>query len=274
MSEIAELKMNESILNLEMADGVNIAVRTWFNPREESQAIIVILHGMGGHGGYYKYLAERVLSYGLLIASPDLRGHGYSEERWGDLKMRDLLADVKQLLDHFKSVYPEKPIFLLGESMGGCVVINFLRDYANDSINLQGVILFSPGIGKWSDYMSLVPYVFVILFYLIVPGLPIIRLNDDGSEDDLRLKKYSARYIYELLKYGKKALSGSIKGMNIPVIIFHGTHDHLIKPETVKRFYDNIFNNSEELVIVQGGSHCLFNDNIFEDTIVSVKFLT
>jgi len=165
------MKIEGNIFNLKMADGVHIAVRTWFNPRKESQAIIIVFHGMGGHGGYYKYLAERMVPYGLLIASVDLRGHGYSEGRRGDLKMRSLLADVKQLVDHFKSICFEKPIFLLGESMGACLVINYLREYVNDSINLQGVILFSPGLVKRSDYMSLVPFFLIILFYLIVSGL-------------------------------------------------------------------------------------------------------
>jgi len=53
--------------------------------------------------------------------------------------------------------------------------------------------------------------------------------------------------------------------MNIPLIIFHGINDRVIRAETVKMFYDNITNNSKELVMVQDGSHCLFNDTVFED---------
>ncbi|MBT6341591.1 MAG: hypothetical protein HOJ48_20100 [Desulfobacula sp.] len=49
----------------------------------------MLLHGSGWHSRYFLPLAEFISSAGLAhLYSPDLRGHGRSPERRGDVKVQ------------------------------------------------------------------------------------------------------------------------------------------------------------------------------------------
>lgn len=235
-----------------------------YNHNSNIVAIIIAFHGIGGHGGYYQYIAEKVAPYSFMVVAPDCRGHGLSEGKRGDLKIIKVLDDIKQIIDHFKSIYPNVPIFILGESMGGCLVISFINKYDIRDMNLKGILLFSPAVGMSLRSTIHIPITLRILgtiIYFIAPGLPIIKGYD--GDDDLQLRKYSVRYIYNLFKYMKKAMTSCFEWVNIPIIIFQGSDDDLIDPEAVKCFYDNIPQEDKEFVFIPGGSHCLFNDDLF-----------
>ena len=263
------LAVEELLFKLRMADGTYIAVRNWFNSEAKTRAILLVLHGMCGHGGYYKYLAEKMAQYGLMIVAPDYRGHGYSEGKRGDLEISLVLSDLYLIFTYLSSKYPTTPKFILGESMGGCIAVNFLNDYEagelNHEIKLKGLILFSPGLGtrqvQWES-ISLLGRLLFRLIYNFAPAQPVLNMDVTGS-DPLRIKKVSVRYIDELFKCMDRATFEQFEKVDIPIIIFHGSNDETINLEVVRKFHEDLRNKDKELVVVRGGSHCLFNDEIF-----------
>src|SRR5207248_2483063 len=83
--------------------------------------------GLGGHGGYYKALASHLAAEGTVVIAPDLRGHGRSEGTRGDIDRFDrYLEDVDTAVTWARTCWPNKPVILLGESMGASIAIQYI----------------------------------------------------------------------------------------------------------------------------------------------------
>ncbi len=85
------------------------------------------MQGLGGHGGYYEELAYQLASEGTIVVAPDLRGHGHSEGVRGDLDDFDsFLMDIDSAVTWVSTTWPDTPIFVLGESMGVSIAIQYI----------------------------------------------------------------------------------------------------------------------------------------------------
>jgi len=79
---------------------------------------VVFLHGLSGHGGRWRLLAERELADFRVIA-PDLRGHGDST-RLPPWRLEQHAADVIDLLDMLEL----DRVPLVGHSYGGAIALH------------------------------------------------------------------------------------------------------------------------------------------------------
>lgn len=89
-------------------------------------ALIIVLHGSGWHsGGGYTVLAENIHKQvpNAKIVTPDLRGHGFTPKRQGDVdyigQLEDDLTDLITHLNH------PGPVILAGHSSGGGLAIRY-----------------------------------------------------------------------------------------------------------------------------------------------------
>lgn len=85
----------------------------------------ILLHGSGWHSRYFLPLAGFISSEGLSqVYTPDLRGHGHSPERRGDVDYIGQLED--DLLDFIAMIPKDNPkaMLILGghSSVGGLAV--------------------------------------------------------------------------------------------------------------------------------------------------------
>ncbi|MBI2346843.1 MAG: alpha/beta fold hydrolase [Deltaproteobacteria bacterium] len=123
-------------------DGVRLYYEWWMPP--SPKAILVVVHGVGEHSGRYgpllRYFGER--GFGLAIY--DQRGHGHSSGRRGHVEhFQDLLGDLAHFVQMLRERYPAVPLFLVGHSLGGQVVLNFVVRYAK---GLRGIVCSSPSV--------------------------------------------------------------------------------------------------------------------------------
>src|SRR5919205_1169428 len=90
---------------------MRLHVYEWGDP---SAPPLVCLHGITGHGGRFRHLAEDRLASRFHVVAPDLRGHGRSEWEppW---RLRANLADV---LETVTAAGVERAAWL-GHSYGG-----------------------------------------------------------------------------------------------------------------------------------------------------------
>lgn len=107
-------------------------IKLKYTSRGEGQPIVMI-HGFGGEGSSFRVL-DKILSRNFRTIELDMRGHGKSDTSEG--VTIDLLArDLKDLLEALKL---EKPV-LVGWSMGGAVVFDYIKQFGID--NIAGLIL-------------------------------------------------------------------------------------------------------------------------------------
>lgn len=87
-----------------------------WSPPGPPTATILLLHGLGEHGGQYAPLAEKAAAEGVETWAPDHAGHGLSDgERVLIEDVDDLVADARTLLA------TARPDVLVGHSLGATV---------------------------------------------------------------------------------------------------------------------------------------------------------
>ena len=128
-------------------DGLRNACARW-DSREPSRGIVQIAHGLGEHIGRYLGLIEVLVGAGLVVYGNDHRGHGrtaLSSKQFGDFGeggFRLLVEDMVRLSEIAKEEIPEKPLILLGHSMGSFAAQLYAFDH---SYLLGGLALSGSG---------------------------------------------------------------------------------------------------------------------------------
>ncbi len=116
-----------------------------YRPVSEPVFSLLIVHGMAEHRARYAEFAIWLAQRGGLVLAYDHAGHGqsavnfeslgYFAERNGD---QIVLSDLKLFHQHLRNLLPDKPLVILGHSMGSLIV----RDYlSGDHELIDGVIL-------------------------------------------------------------------------------------------------------------------------------------
>ena len=103
-----------------MADGDRRPFRQW-SPAGDCRpgAVVIALHGFSDHGQAFETVGAALAARGIAVIAPDQRGFGRSRERgiWPD--GRALVADLAAITRLVVARYHGRPIFVLGESIGG-----------------------------------------------------------------------------------------------------------------------------------------------------------
>ncbi len=105
-------------------DGQKHPYRRFQSPQGDAP-LMVLVHGSGWHGEAYLPLAAAIADAGLAdVVVPDLRGHGFSPQRRGDVdhvgQLEEDLADLIQIVRK-----PGQKLVLAGHSSGGGLVVRF-----------------------------------------------------------------------------------------------------------------------------------------------------
>jgi pimeloyl-ACP methyl ester carboxylesterase len=97
----------------------NDDVRLSYLDNDGDGPVIVALHGLAGTGDEFVATAAAVGgSYRFVL--PDLRGHGHSARRPADVSRAAFVDDAATLI---RRVSPDRPVTLVGQSMGGHTAI-------------------------------------------------------------------------------------------------------------------------------------------------------
>jgi len=210
---------------------------------ERTKAMVLIVHGMGEHPGRYSDWAASFGSNGIGSLRYAQQGHS------GRLESQGHCHGIDSLMDDLAAVQSEfalgVPLFLLGHSMGGAVVANYILKRKPQGIS--GVVLSSPYFElafeppAWKIAMA-------NLFYGIWPrltqptGLNVNHISRIPAEVE-RYKsdpdihdKMSAAFFQAIHPTGKWAL-GQAKDWTIPVLIGHGLADQITSAQASQQFY-------------------------------------
>jgi alpha-beta hydrolase superfamily lysophospholipase len=264
-------------------------------PQDAPRANLVVVHGLGEHSGRYEDFAAWFVPLGYAVHAFDHRGHGKSwgvrghVNRWGEFR-----EDVRVFLSKVQDRDPEVPTFLLGHSMGGLVVLNYVLYYAaggpyaygpgmpchsehseepNPLLDrLAGVVSSAPALALGEDVSPvLVPvtkFLSLVLPKLQLPnGLDAAGLSHDAEvvqayrEDPLVHGVITARFGAELARTMTWTMAhASAWPTDLPLLVVHGGADPICPPEASERFFVNTRADDKRRHVYPGYFHEVFNE--------------
>jgi alpha-beta hydrolase superfamily lysophospholipase len=153
LSEVKGLRFEElridysgipDLVEFPARDGTRLPYRHY---PAQSDVHLVLLHGSGYHSRYLFALAREISAQNAAhVYTPDLRGHGISPARRGDIDYIDQLEDdLSDLFAHIKDSHPDARLVLGGHSSGGGLALRFGGGQYGRKVS--GFLLLSPFLG-------------------------------------------------------------------------------------------------------------------------------
>jgi len=224
----------ESTGNFSGQGNVSLFWHFWTVP--QPRGIVVLVHGLGEHGGRYMNLIDRMKGANVSFCTLDHRGHGLSQGKRGHVEnFMDYIEDVKLLVDMAHSQHPELPLIMLGHSMGGAIAARYALEHTADIdaliLSAACLILKSAAPG-WQDILARV-------LSRVAPAatFPNGLSPDDLSHDPQVVKAYvndplvhnkiSARWYTEMLNNSQQVFSRASE-FAMPLLVVHGEGDKIV----------------------------------------------
>ncbi|MBN2150908.1 MAG: alpha/beta fold hydrolase [Candidatus Lokiarchaeota archaeon] len=268
------------------ADGTRLFTRRWYKDGVQRKGVVVCFHGLGGDSEYFVLFADQVLAAGFEVAIHDYAGHGLSGGIRGDIDaIATYTRHAAEYLQHVHARARGLPIFALGESMGGTVLVNTLVDGVGLP-PIEGVLLFAPGIKIKSSSVSFKDVMMVlgmVLTYPFKPGRLSYSVRPvrektlkDGletmdplhfeydMENPLHLDRVSTRLILQLHKGFNRGFKLGPGSMKQPLVVFLGENDLAIDRDGVRAFVDRSAAADKDFIVVPGAPHAMFTHRSFQ----------
>jgi len=130
--------------HLLMEDGAVLPLRVWKPAGEQPRAVVLALHGFNDYSRAFEDPAVHWATQGIATYAFDQRGFGETPYRgvWpGEARM---IEDLRIAATLVRQENPGRPFYLLGESMGGAVIMAAAA--ADPPVQADGYILAAPAI--------------------------------------------------------------------------------------------------------------------------------
>lgn len=253
-----------------MSDSTALPVRSWVpSEAKHTKAVVLALHGFNDYSQAFKAFAEYAKKQGVAVYAYDQRGFGGAPNTGLWANAQNLWRDLDEAIELLSAKYPEAPLYVLGESMGGAVAITAFANEQFPSEKVNGLILSAPAV--WGgDVMN--PF-----YQLVLWGgahlFPCVKLTGEGVEvqasdnipmlrelgkDPLIIKETRIDAIYGLVALMGKAQE-RIRDIKTPVLFLYGAKDQIIPPVAIDKAIRRI-HAPHTLVMYENGWHMLLRD--------------
>jgi acylglycerol lipase len=226
------------------ADGEQLPMRSWL-PRgryaASPKAVIIALHGFNDYSNAFTGTGEYFSKRGMAVFAYDQRGFGRTQDIGIWAGRENLLRDIASAVKQARKRFPRAPLFLLGESMGGAVVL--VASTQPDFPKVDGLVLVSPAV--WGDEaMSIGFRATLLLGAYTFPGstftgsdLKIIASNNYPmlralSRDPLIIKQTRLDAVYGLVGLMGEAYR-AVPDVTQRTLVLGGALDQVIPPEAI-----------------------------------------
>ncbi|KAF8588864.1 lysophospholipase [Ramaria rubella] len=269
-----------------------------YTPPTESKAVLVFIHGFIEHIARYEHVFPTYSQAGIAVFAFDQRGFGRTALDYGldgklqqererrkegygrthsDQQKEDIFWAVKHAgkdLAHWGQNGKMLPVFLMGHSMGGALVLSFgANPPAPLPFRLAGIISTSPLVAQTHRVSSLVRKVGGAIGSLspwttVPAGVKAENLSHDKAVADAYLKDPlvqqfgTLKGVNSMLNLGDNLSSQEFKSwpVDLPLLLIHGSDDQVTSPAASEKFYLSISANDKHFSLYQGGFHELQNE--------------
>jgi len=225
------------------ADGTRLPVQRWVPNPQDPKAIILALHGFNDYANAFAMPGEWWAKQGIAVYAYDQRGFGRAPHPGLWPGEAALVDDLDGMIGLLRARYPGTSLYLLGESMGGAVVMTALS--RPDAPKVDGAILAAPAV--WGrTTMDLGKRVSLFVGAYTVPWLKVtgrglhITPSDNRdmlialSRDPLVIHETRLDAIWGVVNLMDEALAAAPRLNGTPLLILYGEHDEIIPRDAMR----------------------------------------
>lgn len=232
------------------ADGYRLPIHRWY-PEEEPEAIVLAVHGFNDYGASFEPLSRALSADGVAVYAYDQRSFGTTEPKGVWPGQAALASDLDAVARLLRVRYPDKPLYVIGKSMGGAVAIAALT--AEDPPPVDGAVLIAPAI--WGrEIMPWYQRVSLSVTRYVLPRMSLsgrmvkrvgVRPTDDvevmraQSMDPLVQKEARVDVLYGLSGLMNTALANAPR-LTVPTLLLYGAEDQVIPPPAMCAMLDRL----------------------------------
>lgn len=252
--------------------------QSWF-PSVPPRAILVIIHGLGGHSGLFNNIIDHLVAENYGVFAYDLRGHGRSQGQRGYIKnWAEFRGDLQAFLSLIRQQYSHCSCFLWGHSLGGIIVLDYVMRYPEQ---VQGAIIVAAPLGEVgvSPIKVLIGKILSRFWpsFTLDTGIELeagsrdAKVLDAYLNDPLRHTQATARLANEFF-LTVAWIKSHIYQLKIPLLFLQGGADRISFADGVRLFFEQVSWQDKQLIIYPQAYHELHNDLNYLEVIKDLIF--
>jgi acylglycerol lipase len=219
-------------------DGARLAMRHWLPETLPPKAVVVAAHGFNDYSHMYAGLGPYLAARGIATYAYDHRGYGHSPGFGIWPGKENLIRDMADVAASIRAAYPDIPLYVMGESMGGAVTLLAAEEGALPR-DIAGIILSAPAV--WGD--KTMGWLYRLPLWIAVHTFPSFRVGGKNlgiypsdnmemlrelSRDPRVIKKSRFDTLYGVVSLMDDAYREANTAGGIPVLFLYGAHDQII----------------------------------------------
>jgi predicted alpha/beta-fold hydrolase len=113
---------------------------------KDAKGVVVVFHGLEGsiNSHYARHLIKRIQGDGFIVALMHFRGCSHEVNMTPRAYHSGETVDPMQTIAHVKKRYPDLPMFAIGYSLGGNMLLKLLSDTAGQKVLCAAVAVSAP----------------------------------------------------------------------------------------------------------------------------------
>lgn len=249
------------------ASDAKVYYQSW-SPAQRPQGVLVVVHGLGEHGGRYLNLVNYFVPKGFAVYALDHVGHGRSEgTRVYVERFERYVQDLRQFVEFVAEQLVDVPRVLVAHSMGALIGVAYLLSHQE---TVDCAIISGPAV-KVPDDVSTATLAAGKILSALLPKVGILQLDAGKiSRDPVVVQAYrddplvyngkiTARLAAEMLKTMQHVTQHAGK-ITLPLLILQGGEDKLVDPEGAPLLHELVSSPVNELKVYEGFFHEVFNE--------------
>jgi acylglycerol lipase len=247
----------------------------WTDDPSTAKAVILCVHGLGLHNASYAGFGKRMAKLGFIVYAVDMRGFGSYKDVEGKehVDFDGCMSDIKATLRVLHRAHAGLPVYLLGESMGGAIVMHATAAFPE---LVDGTVSSVPAGTRFKQSTSTMK----VALHALEGGLNkefdvgsgVIKqatekqdLREAWGNDPLNRLNLSPRelMLFQNFMDHNHDVAPLIK--TTPVLMVQGCKDKLVKPEGTVELFNELGTSDRRIQLVQNGEHLIFEENQASD---------
>ncbi len=252
-----------------------ITGRTW-GTASECRAAALLIHGLGAHSGWFEALGRRLKVRRMFAVAPDHAGFG-KRRKEPVLSFHQWLDDTVTAYNFVRDKVGDKPIYLMGNSMGALIALKLAN-----KIKPDGLVLFSPGFDGHPQTFDMFFRLHSVWTAMVSPETELqLPYAPDQVTRDVGVRKWidadadrrfkvPAKMLFELLMLSQD-VQNRVRTAPCPVLMLTAGNEKIVNNKVNDAVLAKLTAPSKQKYIYKEAWHDLMFDPVIDELVERVN---